>query len=166
MRPISLILILVFSIGAMVFAQEGELKLTWNPVRNTISGNVEVVGSANIADQFYFFLEAAPWDPDDAAPTWQPVTSFVMAPVIDGALGSWNTGRFPDGFYQLRLHALNSASESFHYVLAPILINNHNSDPRQPRASRARRPAGRGTRARALAGESFAAARRRAYQAL
>ena len=128
MRPISLILIMVFSICQAASAQEGELELTWSPVRNTISGTVEVVGSANIPDQFYFFLEAAPWDPANEAPAWQPVTSFVLSPVVDEALGKWNTSRFPDGFYQLRLHALNSANESFHYALAPILINNNKSD--------------------------------------
>jgi len=112
----------------MTSAQEAELELTWSPVWNTITDTVEVVGSANIPDQFYFFLEAALWDPAAETPAWQPVTSFVMSPVVDDVLGSWNTSRFPDGFYQLRLHALNSANESFHYVLAPILINNHNSD--------------------------------------
>ncbi len=128
MRRKILILLIALSLVGLSSAQEGELELTWSPVWNTISDTVDVVGSANIPDQFYFFLEAAPWDPADTAPAWQPVTSFVMSPVVDGPLGSWNTGRFPDGFYQLRLHALNSANESFYYALAPILINNNNSD--------------------------------------
>jgi len=124
MRHIILILLIPLTLAAMTSAQEAELELTWSPVWNTITDTVEVVGSANIPDQFYFFLEAAPWDPAAETPAWQPVTSFVMSPVVDDVLGSWNTSRFPDGFYQLRLHALNSANESFHYVLAPILINN------------------------------------------
>lgn len=119
-----LTLLIALSLTSLSSAQEGELKLTWSPVLNTITDTVDVIGSANIPDQFYFYLEAATWDPADPAPRWQPVTSFVMSPVVDGLLGSWNTTRFADGFYQLRLHALNSANESFHYALAPILINN------------------------------------------
>ena len=124
MRRIILSLLIALTLMAMTSAQAAELELTWSPVWNTITGTVDVAGTANIPDQFYFFLEAAPWDPAEEAPAWQPITSFVMSPVVDDALGSWNTSRFPDGFYQLRLHALNSANESFHYVLAPILINN------------------------------------------
>ena len=128
MRRTILIILIALALAGIGSAQDAALELKWNPVWNTIRGPVEVVGSANIPDQFYFFLEAASWGSADEAPTWQPVTSFVMSPVVDDVLGSWNTGRFPDGFYQLRLHALNSANESFHYTLAPILINNNNSD--------------------------------------
>ena len=128
MPRLTMIVVIALALAAISRAQDGELALEWNPVYNTISGAVDVIGSANIADQFYFFLEAAPWHANEEAPTWQPVTSFVMAPVVDDALGTWNTGRFADGFYQLRLQAVNSANESFHVVIAPILINNDNSD--------------------------------------
>ncbi len=128
MRRLTLICLFVLALAGVTRAQVGELALNWNPVLNTIRGTVEVFGSANIPDQFYFFLEAAPWGETDEAPDWQPVTSFVMYTIVDDLLGSWNTSRFADGFYQLRLHAVNSANESFHHVLAPILINNHKSD--------------------------------------
>ncbi len=128
MRRRILILFLVLTLAGLTSAQEAQLEITWSPVRNTIRGTVDVMGSANIPDQFYFFLEAAPWQPPAEAPAWQPITSFFMSPVVAGPLGSWNTSRFPDGFYQLRLQALNNANESFHYALAPILINNNNSD--------------------------------------
>ena len=128
MRRAILILLIALTVVGMTTAQAGELELTWSPVWNTIAGTVDVVGSANIPDQFYFFLEAAPWDGAGAAPSWTAVTSFVMSPVVDDVLGQWNTERFSDGFYQLRLHALNSANERFHYALAPILINNNRSD--------------------------------------
>ena len=97
-----LILLTALCLAGMSSAQESELKLTWSPVRNTITDTVDVFGAANIPDQFYFFLEAAPWDPAEEAPSWQPVTSFVLSPVVDGLLGSWNTSRFR-WLYQLRL---------------------------------------------------------------
>jgi len=127
MRRLTLIFLMVLFLAGSAGAQAPELELKWDPVRNTIRGNIDIVGSANIADQFYFFLEAAPWDTAEE-PTWQPVTSYVMTPVVDGPLGAWDTGRFADGFYQLRLHAVSSANENSYLVLAPILINNNNSD--------------------------------------
>ena len=124
MRRLSLITLVILSLAGLSSAQDNELMLQWDPVRNTVTGSVEVLGTASIPDQFYFYLEAAPWDPAEEAPTWKPVVSFQMTPVVDGSLGTWNTRIFTDGFYQLRLHAVNSADESFHYVLAPILVNN------------------------------------------
>jgi hypothetical protein len=124
MRRLTLLLLIALALAGISSAQEGELGLRWSPVWNTIADTVDVIGTANIADQFYYFLEAALWDPADDAPAWMPVTSFAMTPVTDDLLGKWNTGLFPDGFYQLRLHAVNGAQESFYYALAPILINN------------------------------------------
>ena len=128
MRRLTLSLLIALALASMTRAQDSDLTLNWNPVYNTIRDTVQVVGSANIPDQFYFFLEAAPWGETDDAPTWTPVTSFVMSAVVNDALGAWHTSRFADGFYQLRLHAVNSANESAHYVIAPILINNGSSD--------------------------------------
>jgi hypothetical protein len=128
MRRLTLFFLIALSTSGIVSPQAGELELKWNRVYNTVKDTVDVVGAANIPNQFYFFLEAAPWDPAEEEPTWKPVTSFQMSPVLDDLLGTWNTSRFTDGFYQLRLHAVNSANESFHYVLAPILVNNNDGD--------------------------------------
>ena len=127
MRYLTSLLLIIFTLAGAVSAQSSELTLVWDPVRNSVRDTVEVVGTANIPDQFYFFLEAAPWG-TEAAPTWQPVTSYSMTPIVDDVLGRWRTSQFADGFYQLRLHAVNSEQESFHYVLAPILINNNDGE--------------------------------------
>ena len=124
MRRLVLITLIILSLAGLSSAQDVELMLEWDPVRNTVTGTVEVLGTASIPDQFYFYLEAAPWDPAEEAPSWMPVMSFQMTPVVNGSLGTWNTRIFTDGFYRLRLNAVNSANESFHYVLAPILVNN------------------------------------------
>ena len=166
MRRLTLLFLIVITLSGLTSAQEGELELNWAPVRNTVTGSVEIFGSANIPDQFYFFMEAAPWDSAEESPTWMPVTSFQMSPVVNDVLGAWNTTIITDGFYQLRLHAVNSANESFHYVLAA-----HPGQQRwRARQSRTRRghcrtgvgPSGR----RASVGEPLAAAGRRAHYAL
>ena len=57
MRRLSLIILMVLSLVGMSSAQDGELTLKWDPVRNTLTGNVDISGTANVPDQFYFFLE-------------------------------------------------------------------------------------------------------------
>ena len=57
MRRLILIFLILHALAGVSGAQEGELELTWSPVWNTITDTIEVIGSANVPDQFYFFLE-------------------------------------------------------------------------------------------------------------
>ena len=89
---------------------------------------VDIIGTANIPDLQWYFVEAAPHESGDVEVIWTPITSLAFAPVVDGPLGVWNTTMLADGFYQIRLHAVNAAQESQFYTLAPLLVNNNNSD--------------------------------------
>ena len=123
MRHLYIVLAMIIGLAAGVSAQSDELMLDWNPVYNTVRGTVELRGSANIPGQQWFFVEAAPYIAGaDAA--WTPIVSFQMSPVVNGSLGTWNTSILNDGFYQIRLHAVNSDQESLYYTLAPIAVNN------------------------------------------
>ncbi len=122
MRQASLILFLVLALIGSAQAQDSDLLLDWETPQDTVSGIVALTGRANIPDQQWFFIEAAPYAADE--PLWTPVISFQFAPVLDGALGAWDTRSLVDGLYQLRLHAVNSAQESFYYTVAPITVNN------------------------------------------
>ena len=128
MRYLALLALIVLNAAVAVHAQDNDLMLQWDPVRNTVSGQVDIVGSANIPDQQWFFVEAAPHASGEAEVIWTPISSLEFAPVVDGALGVWNTTMLVDGFYQIRLHAVNTAGESLFYGLAPILVNNNRSD--------------------------------------
>lgn len=124
MRYLTLLLLTVSICVGAASTQPSELMLEWDPVRNTVTGSVDLVGTANIPDQMWYFAEAAPYAPGTESNAWAPITSPQFSPVVDGALGTWNTAILTDGFYQLRLHAVNGAQESFHYALAPIAVNN------------------------------------------
>ncbi|MCY4247454.1 MAG: hypothetical protein OXE95_07765 [Chloroflexi bacterium] len=127
MRNLFLILLLITALGGATLAQSDDLSLVWSPVYNTVRGTVDLRGTANIADQQWYLFEAAPYDAGQDA-MWMPVVSPSFAPVIDAELGRWNTGILADGFYQLRLHAVDSAQASHVYALGPILVNNNGSD--------------------------------------
>ncbi len=124
MRRLTASLILILSFAGATLAQAGELVLRWDSSLNTVRDTVYLSGSANVPDQQWFFVEAAPFDQAAAEAVWTPVVSYQFAPVIDGSLGDWNTSVFTDGFYQVRLHAVDGAQESHYYTLGPILVNN------------------------------------------
>ncbi len=109
---------------ALPLQAQDELMLDWDPVVNTVIGTVDLHGSAAIADQQWFFVEAALYEPGSSAAQWTPVVTYQFAPVVNGLLGAWATTAFNDGIYQLRLHAVDAANESHTFTLAPIAINN------------------------------------------
>ncbi len=131
MRTLLLVFLLVFllfaALGGAALAQSPDLNMVWSPVYNTVQGIIDIRGTANIADQQWYLFEAAAHEAGaDAA--WIPVVSPGFTPVIDAELGKWNTSILADGFYQLRLHAVDGEQASHFYTLGPILVNNNRSD--------------------------------------
>ena len=112
MRYLTLLLLMILT--AAIQAQDSDLTLQWDPVRNTVRGSVDLIGSANIPDLQWYFAEAAPHDSGEAEVLWTPISSLAFAPVVNGKLGSWNTTMQADGFYKIRLHAVNAAQESLY----------------------------------------------------
>ena len=134
MRRLTWILLMAFVFTLVSTAQSSDLMLDWDPALNTITGSVDLRGTANIPDQQFFYVEAAQYDPAMAeTDLWTPVVLPPVTTIVDDVIGAWHTSVFPDGLYQVRIHAINSAQESFYYVLAPIAINNDgemiNSEP-------------------------------------
>ncbi len=127
MRQRILVFLIFTMLAGAAAAQPSELELVWSPVYNTVKSAVKLQGTANIAEQQWYLFEAAPFDDGEDA-TWIPVVSPSFVPVVDDSLGTWNTTILPDGFYQLRLHAVDSAGESHFYTLGPLLVNNNQSD--------------------------------------
>ena len=125
MRRLTWILLMAFVFTLVSTAQSSDLMLDWDPALNTITGSVDLRGTANIPDQQFFYVEAAQYDPSMAQTVlWTPVVLPPVTTIVDDVIGAWHTSVFPDGLYQVRIHAINSAQESFYYVLAPIAINN------------------------------------------
>lgn len=124
MRRFALLLVLLCMLSMVVSAQD-EIRLDWDPALNSVTGTVALTGTANIPSQQIFFIEAAVYDPiNPVTDQWTPIVLPQFAPVVDGALGSWDTTTFPDGIYQVRLHAVNQNKDSRFYAVAPIAVNN------------------------------------------
>ena len=124
MRRIAL-LVMVLSLLSMVVVAQDDIRLDWDPALNTVTGTIDLTGSASIADQQIFFVEAALYDAaNPVTDQWTPIVLPQFFPVVNGSLGSWDTTTFPDGIYQVRVHAVNTNNDSFFYALAPIAVNN------------------------------------------
>jgi hypothetical protein len=70
-----------------------------SPVRGaTLSGNVQVTGTADIEEFWYYKLEFR----YEGLDHWHYITG-QNTPVESGVLGTWDTTILPDGNYHLRL---------------------------------------------------------------
>lgn len=94
-----------------------------------VAGNVVVAGSASHPDFIQYALEYGP-DPNPSN-LWYPITpQAVTVPVINNALGAWNTTLVQDGTYQVRLHVyLTGGREVTNVVVTGLRVRNTQAAP-------------------------------------
>lgn len=99
-----------------------DVRISYPVDGSQIAGYITVIGSASHPRFLQYALE---WGPDpNPGNLWYPLTAPLNRPVINGALGAWNTTLQPDGQYQIRLHVwLNDGTETFDIVTA-IRVSN------------------------------------------
>jgi len=91
------------------------VRISYPQSGSVLAGYITVVGSASHPRFLQYAVEYGP-DPNPAN-LWYPIMLGQRQPVINGALGAWNTGTVQDGRYQLRLHVwLNDGTETFDVV--------------------------------------------------
>lgn len=94
---------------------------------NIVAGNVQVLGSAIHPQFLQYQLEFGP-DPNPGN-LWLQATSPVIAPVLNGLLGIWNTTTIPDGRYQLRLRVYLRDGRIEQTVNSNITVQNRINTP-------------------------------------
>jgi PKD repeat protein len=96
---------------------------------STVSGNVQILGSAIHPSFLQYRLEYGP-EPNPSN-LWFPITGIVQSPVLNSVLGIWNTNTAssPDGTYQIRLRVFLRDGRQETTVINGIRIQN-----RQPTA--------------------------------
>jgi uncharacterized protein YgiM (DUF1202 family) len=133
MKRIVLFVVLVLTLaGNLVSAQDVDthvdtLVISWPPPVTEVWGVGDVLGTANIPDLFYYYLEYKPLNDDLSEPQnapWIPATSAVQKMVIDGVLATLDTRIVADGLYSLRLTASTEEGQNFHYTVSPIRVDN------------------------------------------
>lgn len=108
-------------------AEGATLEITWPPPVTEVWSVGDVLGTANVPNMVYYYLEYKQLSADLTEPQnapWLPVTIAVSEPVVNGALATLDTTTVPDGLYSLRLTANTEDGQSFHDVVSPIRVNN------------------------------------------
>lgn len=83
-----------------ILATRGVVEITQPEQNGTISGLVEIRGSANDDNLAYYQLEYS-----TLGGMWTPIGQpRYLKPVRDGVLGTWDTTRVQPGSYQLRVN--------------------------------------------------------------
>jgi hypothetical protein len=104
-----------------------EVQLLWPVPVVELWGTVEFRGTANLNEQFYFFVEYAPLT--DAlslppSPVWFPATTAIQQRVVNGTLAQFDTTTIPDGAYAFRLTAAARTGEIYYDVVSPVRVSN------------------------------------------
>lgn len=103
--------------------------INWPPPIYTLRGEVELRGSANLADMTSYFIEyRALADTglalDEDLP-WYPAVLPASAPVLNDVLGAWDTEVTPDGLYELRLVInISGGDDPVIFRVSPVRVEN------------------------------------------
>jgi hypothetical protein len=101
--------------------------ISFPPPVYVLRGQVEIRGSANLANMTGYFLEYRELNADLTAnedSLWFPAVLPRAAAVLDDVLGVWDTTQTPDGLYELRLTVSISGAPPFLYVVSPLRVEN------------------------------------------
>lgn len=120
-------------IAAPVSGQDTTLEIDPNgnisfpPPVYVLRGQVEVRGSANLANMTGYFIEYRELNADlmaDEDSLWFPAVLPRAAAVLDDVLGVWDTTQTTDGLYEIRLTVSISGGTPFLYVVSPLRVEN------------------------------------------
>ncbi|MCC6611923.1 MAG: hypothetical protein IT320_00515 [Anaerolineae bacterium] len=132
MKRLLILLVLVFVLtGGSIFAQDSgqtdTLVITWPPPVTEVWSVGDVLGTANIPNMVYHYLEYVPLNDDLSIPEnapWLPATVANREAVVDGVLATLDTKTVADGLYALRLTASTVDGQVYHYTVSPIRVDN------------------------------------------
>lgn len=79
---------------------DANARITYPYVGMQLSDTVEIWGTANIPDLQFYKIE---YGMGEKPENWASIGEVRRERVVDGVLGTWETGTFPDGVYVIRL---------------------------------------------------------------
>lgn len=112
----------------IVLAQETEhVVIEWPVPVTEVWGVGDVIGTADIPDMAYYYLEYIELTEELTIPEtapWIPVTPAVQQPVTGSSLATLDTTEVPDGVYALRLTVNTNDGQQYHDVVSPVRVDN------------------------------------------
>ncbi|MGB1287869.1 MAG: SH3 domain-containing protein [Aggregatilineales bacterium] len=129
----------VWLVGAQDVSPSGDpedpfLQITMPLAVSVLTGEVDIMGSADAIDMANYFIEYRPLmldangnfvnDDDESQSVWSPAAFPEVAAVQDGILGVWDTTRVEDGLYEIRLTANITGSTPQFFRVSPLRVDN------------------------------------------
>lgn len=127
LKKIGLLFVVALALAPTAFAQETGVRIQWPPPVTETFGVGNVIGTANVPDMAYYYLEYLPLADDLSLPPtipWIPATMALTIPVSEGALATIDTRMVEDGLYALRLTVVTKGGQVFHDVISPLRVSN------------------------------------------
>jgi hypothetical protein len=124
------VLVLLVTTGSSLAQDSGHtdtLVIMWPPPVTEVWGVGDVLGTVNIPNLLYYFLEYKPLNDDLSEPEnapWLPATLAIREPVTDGVLATIDTRIVADGLYALRVTAVTNDTNVFHFTVSPLRVDN------------------------------------------
>lgn len=126
-KKLWILIIGVLAIAPAALAQDTGVRIQWPPPVTETFGVGNVVGTANVPDMAYYYLEYLPLAADLSLPPtipWIPATMALTIPVSNGPLATIDTRMVEDGLYALRLTVVTKSGEVFHDMISPLRVSN------------------------------------------
>ena len=136
MKRVSLIVLLLLLTGLFTTAAQSptatpvnpNAQITWPPPVYIVSGDFEIRGTANVPNMTAYYLEFRQRNSDLSIPAqevWLPITMPSSTPILQNALGVWNTRTTSDGVYDLRLTIAVQGGQLVFAAIGPVRVENN-----------------------------------------
>lgn len=119
-------LVMAIAVRAEPVRQQSQVQITSPEMNAELRGQVEILGSASVANFQYYKVEYG-MGPNPAQ--WMLIGSTHDTPIINGRLEVWDTTRFPDGVYSLRLQAVKRDGNYDEFYVRQVAIVNTRHTP-------------------------------------
>lgn len=100
LKGLGFLLVAAPALAPTALAQETGVRIQWPPPVTETFGVGNVIGTANVPDMAYYYLEYLPLADDLSLPPtipWIPATMALTVPVSEGALATIDTRMVEDG---------------------------------------------------------------------
>lgn len=115
---------------AQLPAQTG-VEIVWPQPVSEVWATVPIIGTANVPNMAYYYIEVINLDDDLSIPQnapWRPATPGLTNPVFNDVLATIDTEVGVDGLYAIRLTVNTTDGEQFTDIVQPIRLNNTRYD--------------------------------------
>ena len=119
-------LVMAIAVRAEPVRQQSQVQITSPEMNAELRGQVEIVGSSSVANFQYYKVEYG-MGPNPAQ--WVLIGSTHDTPIINGRLEVWDTTRFPDGVYSLRLQAVKRDGNYDEFYVRQVAVANTRPTP-------------------------------------